>query len=81
MSNEPLSSDEIPESADSALWLLVNASRVSPPLRKAVATVEDELRRLRQRADLLDLLHDEAFPDEPYLLGRLRSEIERLESL
>lgn len=31
-----------------ALSLLVNAARVSPPLREAVAVVEREIRRLRQ---------------------------------
>ena len=36
---------------DDALNLLVNASRVSPPLRSAVATVEAELLRLRAEVD------------------------------
>jgi hypothetical protein len=38
-----------------------------------------EIERLRERADLFDRLSDEGFPDEPYLSGRLRAEIERLE--
>lgn len=33
---------------ETALTLLVQASRVSPPLREAVATVENEIRALRR---------------------------------
>jgi hypothetical protein len=34
-------------SVDSALTLLIQASRVSPPLREAVAEVNEEIQRLR----------------------------------
>jgi hypothetical protein len=36
-----------PDPVERALSLLVNAARVSPPLRDAVATVEAEIRDLR----------------------------------
>ena len=39
-----------------ALSLLVHASRVSPPLRQAVAVVEAEVERLREAVALLPTL-------------------------
>lgn len=39
--------EEGPEEVERALSLLVQASRVSPPLRDAIRVVEDELRRLQ----------------------------------
>ena len=47
---------------EGALNLLVNASRVSPPLRAAVQEVEDEIRRLRDALYEIIDLHQPAEP-------------------
>lgn len=43
-----------------------------------IAELEAEVERLSEMADLLDLLHDEGFPDDPNLSAALRFEMERL---
>lgn len=40
-----------PDEVERALTLLVMAARTSPPMRDAVAVVEDEIRRLRRAVD------------------------------
>lgn len=40
--------------------------------------VELCMNRLAALGEFLDRLHDEAFPNDPYLLGRLHAEMERL---
>lgn len=59
--SQPL--DDAPLPVDRALSLLVNAARVSPPLRDAVAVVEDEVRRLKAQVDRIRCctVDDESF--------------------
>lgn len=45
---------------------------------KVQATGLPEAKALAARSDLLDRIHDEAFPNDPYMLGRLHAEMERL---
>lgn len=42
------------------------------------AAVADRLGRQQALSALADQLYDEGFPDDPYLSGRLRMEMERL---
>jgi hypothetical protein len=40
--------------------------------------VKEQMAALAAICELLDRIHDEAFPNDPYMLGRLHAEMERL---
>lgn len=58
---------------------LARETRRSTALAAEVADLRARLIGARSRSDLLDLLWDEGFPNDPQMSGALRSEIERLE--
>lgn len=58
---------------------LARETRRSTALAAEVADLQARLVGARSRSDLLDLLWDEGFPNDPQMSGALRSEIERLE--
>jgi hypothetical protein len=46
--------------------------------RPSYYELRQEVERLRAEVDFWDHFHDEGFPDDPWVLGYVRAEVERL---